>query len=133
MTIELITSAQATIATLRQIADEMTDNLVQQCADYIISRCNNRGGEWLLDKPIKLYEPSYKGFRVRKVETHSGEFRNDKDYYMCIEALQRWDSLDKDFAWRYCDYLDFEGQHLLGKPDQTNSYVGIVKAYLENK
>lgn len=133
MTIEQITSTQANIETLRKMADEMADTLVQQCADYIISRCNNRGGEWLFENPIKYYERSYKGFRIRKVETHSQEFRNDKDYYMCIEALERWDSLDKDFRWQYCDYLDFDGQHLRGKPGQTNSYVGLVKKYLESK
>ena len=133
MTIEQITSMQENIATLRKMEDQMTDTLVQQCADYLIARCNNRGGEWLLEKPIKFYERTYKGFRVRRVERHSGEFRNDKNYYMCFEYLGRWDSIDKNFSWQYCDYLDFEGQHLLGSPSQTFSYVGIVKAYLESK
>lgn len=133
MTIEQITSTQANIATLRKMADEMTDTLIQQCADYVIMRCNNRGGEWLFEKPLKYYERTYKGFRVRKVERHSQEFNNDRNYYMCIEALERWDSSDKDFRWQYCDYLDFEGQHLLGKANQTSSYVGIVKTYLENR
>ena len=133
MTIEQITSTQENITTLRKMANKMTDSLIQQCADYIISRCNNRGGEWLLEKPVKFYERTYKGFRVRKVESHSEEFRNNKDYYMCIEALERWDSLEKDFAWQYCDYLDFDGQHLLGKPNQTMSYVGIVQKYLESR
>lgn len=133
MTLEQITSTQENIITLRKMADEMSNALVQQCADYIISRCNNRGGEWLFEKPIKFYERTYKGFRVRKVETHSGEFQNDKYYYMCIEACERWDSIDKDFRWQYWDYLDFDGQHLLGTPNQINSYVGIVKTYLENR
>ncbi len=133
MTIEQITATQENIATLRKMADEMSDTLVQQCADYIIARCNNRGGEWIWGTPIKYYERTYKGFRVRKVESHSMEFRNDKNYYMCIEALQRWDCLDKEFSWRFCDYLDFEGQHLLGNPNQTNSYVGLLKKYLENR
>ena len=132
MTIEQITLTKEHISALRKMADEMADNLVQQCADYIISRCNNRGGEWLFKTPIKLYERTYKGFRVRKVESHSQEFRNDKNFYMCIDVLERWDSLDKEFSWQYCDYLDFEGQHLLGKPGQTTSYVGILKAYFEN-
>ena len=133
MTIEQITSTQANIATLRKMADEMTDTLVQQCADYIIMRCNNRGGEWLFEKPLTDGQRSYKGFRIRRVESHSQEFRNKENYYMCIEVLERWDSLEKDFSWQYCDYLDFEGQHLLGKPGQTTSYVGIVKMYLESK
>lgn len=121
------------IESLRKMADELSDDLVQQCADYIIERCNNRGGEWLLKEPIKLYERSYKGFRVRRVEAHSQEFNNGENYYMCIEALERWDSIEKDFRWQYCDYLDFEGQHLLGKPNQTSSYVGIVSKYLESR
>lgn len=133
MTIEQIVSTQENIDTLRKMADQMADDLVQRCADYIIARCNNRGGEWLFDKPIQLYSCIFKGYRVRRVESHSGEFRNDKDYYMCLEVLERWDSIDKDFRWQYCDYLDFEGQHLLGRPGQTNSYIGIVKAYLENR
>lgn len=133
MTIEQITATQENIATLRKMADEMSDALVQQCADRIIERCNNRGGEWIWKTPIKYYERTYKGFRVHRVESHSGEFRNEKDYYMCIESLQRWDSLDKEFSWRFCDYLDFEGQHLLGKPNQITSYVGLLKKYLENR
>lgn len=133
MTLEQITSTQANIATLREMADGMTDSLIQQCADYIIARCNNRGGEWLLEQPLKFYERSYKGFRVRRVEAHSLEFNNSENYYMCIDALERWDSIEKDFRWQYCDYLDFEGQHLLGRPNQTSSYVGIVKAYLESR
>lgn len=133
MTLEQIKLTQENIANLRKIADTMADTLEQQCADYIITRCNNRGGEWILKNPIKFFERTYKGFRVRKVESHSGEFRNDKDFYMCIEALERWNSTEKDFSWRYCDYLDFEGQHLLGKPNQLSSYVGIVKAYFETR
>ena len=133
MTLEQITSTQANIETLHKIADQMSDTLVQQCADYIIARCNNRGGEWLLKEPIKYYERTYKGFRIRKVETHSQEFRNNEDYYLCIDALERWDSIEKDFRWQYMDYVAYDGQHLLGKPNQTNSYVGIVKTYLESK
>ena len=133
MTIEQITKTQENIATLRKMADEMADSLVQQCADYIIARCNNRGGEWLFKTPITFYERTYKGFRVRKIECHSEEFPNDRNYYMCIESLQRWDSSDKEFSWRYCGYLDFEGQHLLGKPNQTTSYVGILKKYFESR
>ena len=133
MTIEQITTTQENIATLRKMADEMADNLVQQCADYIIERCNNRGGEWIFKAPITFYKISYLGFRVRKVESHSDEFPNDKKYYMCIESLNRWDSIDKEFSWQYCDYLDFKGQHLLGRPGQTNPYVGIVKKYLESR
>ena len=133
MTIEQITATQENITTLRKMADEMADNLVQQCADYIIARCNNRGGEWILETPIKFYERTYKGFRVRRVESHSQEFRNEKDFYMCIEALERWNSIDKEFSWQYCDYLGFEGQHLFGKPNHTTSYVGLLKKYLENR
>ena len=131
MTLEHITTTQKCITTIRETADEMADTLVQQCADYIITQCNNRGGEWLFECPIKFYERSYKGFRIRRVESHSGEFPNDKSYYMCIEALERWDSIEKEFSWQYCDYLDFEGQHLLGKPNQTSSYVGLLKTYFE--
>lgn len=133
MTIEQITSTQENIATLRQMADAMSDNLVQQCADYIIERCNNRGGEWLFKTPITLCHNTYKGFRIRKVERQSKEFRNDRDYYMCIEALTRWDSHDKDFTWVYWDYLDFEGQHLLSTPNSSSCYVRIVLEHLESR
>lgn len=134
MTIEQITSTQENIATLRKMADEMAERLVQQCADYIISRCNNRGGEWLFKSPIKAGTHTYKGYRIRRVEAHSQEFRNDKNFYMCIECLERWDyDKQEDFYWQFCDYVDYDGQHLLGKAGQTNGYVGMVKKILESK